>query len=90
MERSIVSSSAVLAGSACDYPNDFVCAEVTKGNAQLSCKEGTVVDKCKAEGRFATCLIKAQSAEVSVRFYTGYTTDAKADCEQAKGSYKAD
>lgn len=83
-------SSTVLAGSACDYTADKICVETSSPGVSLKCDDGTVVEKCKAEDRFASCYIKVQSAEVYARFYTGYASDAEADCKEAKGTYTAD
>ncbi len=85
----IAGSSAALAGSACDYAANFLCVETTSAGVTLKCDDGTVVEKCKTESRTGSCFIKVQGADVYARFYTGYETDAKADCEEAKGTYTA-
>lgn len=86
----VLGSSASFASSACYFAKDYYCGETATPGVKFNCDNATVVEKCKTDDRFGSCFLKIQTAEVYIRFYKGYATDAKADCEGEKGTYTAD
>lgn len=78
---------SAFAASACHFEADKVCVETKSDAIEINCEEGTVVEVCKSEERFGSCVFSASGEEVYARFYNGYASDAKSDCDQVEGTY---
>ena len=85
-----LSSVAMAAQNACDFPQYKGCIESTTLDVTQNCASdgGRGINTCATEHRIGTCAIQAGSDTVSLRYYEGFQ-DAEKNCQQNKGVYTA-